>query len=404
MKKIALIFPGQGINLDPVKTLIGENKTAVDVFKKAGEATGRDLIQALDNDNSIPDQALIVTSCVAYFEALIRGKGLLPSISFMAGHSLGEYSALICSGALSLSKGLPLIEQRQRIMDTCASEAGGGMAALRCPDKNLMLQYLEEIQEKTNDIWISAYNSPGQIVVSGKQESLNILLQNNKHSELIISQLPINGPLHCPLMTPAANDFQDLLDSMVYDDFQCAVFSSVSGNIYEGKHRINENLSGQLTKAVIWEPLVHKLIGKQVGLIINVGPSRVLTNMMNQFQLSVECINLTTSGEIETCKSYLQDQLGKYLSPISHCLANAVGMSVSMHPDEEILEVLESDYDQIKEIWNDNILHNKQATPDQISESFGLLRKIFQAKGLSQKNITQRIEQLNYQTGNRCLN
>src|SRR6187402_3602808 len=214
MKRIAVIFPGQGIDTRESEELIQKHTIARKIFEEAGNLIGRDLLQSGTTPTpAISDQVRIVLSSVANFECFVRDRRLLPAIHYMAGHSLGEYSALICAGVLRLSDAVRLLAHRQRIMDDCARTAGGGMAVVHGLTQDLVTKEISLLQQQGKSIGISAFNTPRQFAISGHIETI-------KEMELLVTtlggiftQLKVNGPLHSELMSNAANEFRSYVEA-----------------------------------------------------------------------------------------------------------------------------------------------------------------------------------------------
>lgn len=392
MKKIAVLFPGQGIRLDAVTELLQTQGRARSVFQEANEALGKDLFELLKTQ-STPDQAVIVTTNVAYFECFIKGQNLLPAIHFMAGHSLGEYCALICSGAISLKEMLPVIAQRQVFMESTARLAGGGMCVVQKTGLFSLEAQIEALCNEAHEISISAYNSPTQWAVSGSHEAIN-RLENRIAEQATFTHLNINGPFHSKAMSTAATQLRAVLEQVHFKNLHCPVYSSASGRLYQHSQDIKEGLINQISEPVRWQKVIEDLYQRQTGLFVNCGPAKTLESLIQDYQLPVTSLSLHHEEARETARQHLQDHLKNYASATSRSLVYATSIPMQKQPSEAEREVLDKQLAALWQIHDDNLAAER---------AMSLLKDILTHKGLNEEELIGSLDQLAFETGINCL-
>lgn len=400
MKKIVLLFPGQGISLEPVQALVKTNGHARSLFEEAGDILGKDLTK-LPDGQSIPDQTMIVAANVVWFECFVKAQNLLPAVHAMAGHSLGEYSALICSGSISLSHLLPIIEKRQQFMDACAERVGGSMCVVRNIQVEVLEHILTALRQKGHEVVISAYNSPKQAVISGTSKALEILEQRLASKKNLI-KLNIKGPLHSPLMVPAKTNLKSALDELTFKPMQCPVYSSVTGEAYQSLDDITPVLLRQITEPVQWTGLIRTMWQKQTRLFVNCGPSDVLENLLAHSGFPLKYLSLSSSENREQARAYMLANKSAHVSVLSRSLVYAASVPMQAQPKANQLEQINADYQQLWQL-HEEYLQPKKNPVEATAQAMPLLRNILSGKGLDESDITEVLSMLSTESGINCL-
>ncbi len=283
--KLALLFPGQGAQytsmgkslyekFDWVKKIYQDasDRFAFDIYKRICES---DLEYLTRTDNA--QIAIFVTSYINYLAFLDEYK-IKPD--YMAGHSLGEFTALVASGALSFEKALELVLERGRLMQIESEKSQGGMLAVKWDYENVN-QVCEEIMEKHHcNISISNYNSKNQIVLSGDSNSLNIAEKTLEMNGILTTKLNVGAAFHSSHMETASSAFSTLLSKINFSIPECKVISNVSGLPYEGD--FYSLLSKQMVSTVRWYESVKYLEEEGVDIYIDLGPKSVLKGIMKR--------------------------------------------------------------------------------------------------------------------------
>ena len=221
-------------------------------------------------------QPAIFTVSAAAFE-LLKAKGLTPTA--VAGHSLGEYSALYAAGVLSFEDGVRTVNLRGQYMQEAVPAGQGAMAALLGGDRETIAHICKEV----GHVWPANYNSPGQIVISGAKNDVDKAMAELKAAGVKkIIPLAVSAPFHCPLMQPAAEKLAAQLDRIEFSDAKVPVYANVTARPATAASEIKQMLIKQVTGSVLWEDSVLRMISDGVSEFVEVGPGKVLTGLIKK--------------------------------------------------------------------------------------------------------------------------
>lgn len=289
----AIIFPGQGSQ----KVGMGHEVTtrfapASEIWERAGAVLGFDL-RALcfeGPDETLRDtrnaQPALLTVGFIHYEAA-RAAGLTASMA--AGHSLGEYTALVAAGALEFEEALRLVKQRAGLMSEAPE---GAMAALIGLADDRLDEVLGAASE-AGTVVAANFNSPGQIVVSGTPEAVEAAMREAKsRGAKIAVRLPVSGAFHSPLLREAGEQMAALIDAAPLADAQIPVYQNTSGLPATQADALRAALRPQMTSAVHWTQTVKNMIGDGAGKFIELGPGNVLTGLVKRIDKGVALENL----------------------------------------------------------------------------------------------------------------
>jgi [acyl-carrier-protein] S-malonyltransferase len=293
---IAFLFPGQGSQAVGMgKDLADHHPVARRTFEEADEALGYKLSQLCFEGpeeklklTEITQPAILTASVAAW--RILQEKGLKPD--FVAGHSLGEYSAHVAAGTLTFADAVRTVRNRGKYMQDAVPVGVGGMAAILGMTFDKVSGVVSaaahgEVCQAAN------INSPEQIVISGHTGAVGraIRLATDRGAKKAVS-LPVSAPFHCSLMQPAQDRLAADLGALSFQNPSCPVVCNVDAAMITSAEASREALIRQVTGAVRWEPSVRLLISKGAGLFIEVGPGKVLWGLMRQIDRSKTCVTV----------------------------------------------------------------------------------------------------------------
>ena len=310
MKKVALVFPGQGSQYVGMgKDLYGRSPAAKQVFIEANEVLGYDLsslcFQGPEEDLKLTanTQPAILTVAVAAWRMMQTDRGIAPLAA--AGHSLGEYGALVAAGGLRFRDAVRLVHLRGKFMQEAVPVGVGAMAAIMGLSPAEVEALCREAAQ--GEVLSPAnFNCPGQIAVSGHAAAVKRAVEIvSKQAGKKAVLLPVSAPFHCPLMKPAAERLGEAFAPVEAGDLQFPVISNVEADVYPGKDRIKELLFRQVDHPVRCEESMQKLVAMGPELVLEVGPGKVLSGLMRRISREVPTANVEDGATWEKVKGLL---------------------------------------------------------------------------------------------------
>ncbi|MBP9707607.1 MAG: ACP S-malonyltransferase [Oligoflexales bacterium] len=281
------MFPGQGSQyLGMGKELFDNFPIAREVFEEASQALGQSMTELCFNSSdselatTTNTQPSLLTCSVAAWRVIQAETGFVPD--FFAGHSLGEYSALVAAGRLDLNTAVKTVRKRADAMQKAVPQGLGAMAAvLKCPADVLNSLCLKASTE-TEFVEIANYNNPQQLVVAGHKKAVDLLLEELKSQRIIAKLLPVSAPFHCRLMEPARQEMTPVLMALPFKNNGTKIVANVSGKIEENYHA--GLLIEQITKSVLWTQSMELLANQSCQNFIEVGPGKVLSGLIKRIK------------------------------------------------------------------------------------------------------------------------
>ena len=283
-KNLAFVFPGQGSQkIGMLASLASINTVVLDTFSEASEALGYDLWELVQSGEQEAinltkrTQPILLASSVAIWRLWQEKSG--PSPSLLAGHSLGEWSALVCSGVLGFTNALKIVRARGAYMQKAVPLGVGAMAAILGLDDQAVLDACDtarqgEVVDAVN------FNAPGQIVIAGSALAVERAIELCKASGAKRAlPLPVSAPFHTSLMHPAAENLADLVNSTVFSTPQIPVIHNVHAQIESNPDAIKTLMLEQIYKPVMWVDCVKALKAQGVEILVECGPGRVLNGL-----------------------------------------------------------------------------------------------------------------------------
>jgi [acyl-carrier-protein] S-malonyltransferase len=310
MKKVGVLFPGQGSQYVGMgKKLYERFESVRGLFAAADKAVGLSLTDLCMNGpeeelrKTYNTQPAILLASYAIWTVLQNAVGLRPVL--LAGHSLGEYTALVASGTFSLEDGVRLTRKRGLLMEEACPAGTGGMVALIAPDLEKVEAVCKEISHDDYVVGAANLNSPEQLVLSGNINALKEATEKLKGAYKKAVFLNVSGPFHSALMRPAAEKLKDELAKVTLSEMKIPVVSNVNGAPYMKTADVVDLLYRQMFSPVLWESSVRTMAREGVELFVEVGPQKVLTNLVKRITPDIPCIHLEEMEEIDAVKEQL---------------------------------------------------------------------------------------------------
>ncbi|PIF00924.1 MAG: [acyl-carrier-protein] S-malonyltransferase [Maribacter sp.] len=292
----AYIFPGQGAQFVGMGLDLYEKyPLAQELFESANEILGFPITDIMFRGANEDLRQTKVTQPAIFLHSVILSKVMGDAFrpEMVAGHSLGEFSALVANGVLNFEDGLKLVSQRALAMQKACELQPGTMAAVLRLDDGVV----ERICGETDGIVVAAnYNCPGQLVVSGEVDAINAVCVSLKEAGARRAMvLPVGGAFHSPLMKPAEEQLAAAIEATVFSAPKCPIYQNVGTTAVSNADEIKRNLISQLTSPVKWTQSVQNMVKDGATLFIEVGPGKVLQGLVKKIEPTVEAVSAEVS-------------------------------------------------------------------------------------------------------------
>jgi [acyl-carrier-protein] S-malonyltransferase len=311
MSKIAFIFAGQGAQYVGMGKELADNITVCrEVFEEADKALGFEISKVCfegakeELDKTENTQPAILTTSIAAFKAL-EERGIKPDVT--SGLSLGEYSALVCSGVLNFSDAVKLVKKRGKFMQEAVPVGVGTMAAVL----GLGAEDVKEACVQASDSGIvepANFNCPGQIVIGGEIEAVKLASDKVKERGGKVIPLSVSAPFHTSMLKPAAIKLEEELKAVKLGEIKTPIVTNVTGDYVKDALEIKQLLKKQVMSSVLWENSIKKMIEDGVDTFVELGPGKVLSGFVKKIDRKVKIVNVEDLKSLEKALEILNSQ------------------------------------------------------------------------------------------------
>lgn len=308
MKRIAFVFPGQGAQAVGMgKTFYDSDPAAKRRFEQADDVLGFKLSQIIfegpedELKKTYNTQPALLATSIAVLES-VRELGIEPA--FVAGHSLGEYSALVAAGVMSFEDAVKTVRARGEFMEQAVPNGKGAMAAVLGAEREALAELCRRVTAEVGVVEMANVNCPGQIVVSGTAEGVAAVAERGKEAGAKrVVPLEVSGPFHSSLMQPAADKLEKELAAAEFRDAAVPVIANVTARPVTSGEEFRRLLVRQVVSPVLWEDSVRYLIGEGVDTFVEIGSGTVLAGLIKKIDKTVKVVSVNSADAVSEAEA-----------------------------------------------------------------------------------------------------
>ena len=304
--KVAVVFPGQGSQNKSMLDSFEEVEVFKNIIDEGSDILGYDIASIIANEdkinNTLYTQPLMLAVSYAIWKTLINKVTL--NVSLGAGHSLGEYTALVANGALTYKEGLLLVKKRAELMSNAMQRIDGAMAAVIGIEGGLVDNVCKQETQENNIIEAVNFNCPGQTVIAGHSSAVDAISPVLKNAGAkIVKKLPVSLAAHTSLLEPVSNELSNIISKLIFSQYAFDIVHNYDLSLSQNGEHLNQVLSKQVCSPVRWIETLEIFKSKNISDIIEVGPGSVLSGLVRRFDKSM---NVYSTKSIEDIKSLAQ--------------------------------------------------------------------------------------------------
>ena len=403
MNKLCLMFPGQGSQyIGMGKALYDSYDIVKECFGEASEVLGLqldklcfqgDIEELTATENAQP--AMLTVSYAAY-QVLMKEIKCNPSV--VVGHSLGEITALTCTGAISFADAIKITQQRGKLMGEVIGRRNGSMMAVLDMNEFELEEMCRRISSDDIQVSIANYNSPVQMVVSGHRKAVDKLKVELDSMKVRTAVLNVSAPFHTDIMYPAAVKLRKVLEQYSYHEFKWPVISNVTATPYEHREYIVSKLTNQVFQPVQWRKSIQYAINQDVDTFVEIGPQNVLRNLMSQIDRQKKAYSFCEIKDLDVIREAGIEAKPDGMGLITACLTTAVSTQNFNRDNEEYELGVVVPYKKIQEMKDKLQREGREPMKEQLKEALSHLNHILKTKKISDIERKHKINKILFHT------